>query len=62
MVAMHPGRTYQKMRRLPPEIIDVLPIVDKELPGNIGLPGRGPQVDGTEVKVLKVPEGALLEF
>lgn len=61
LACMHPGRTYRKMLRIAPEIIDVLPIIDKELPGNLGLPGRGPQVEGTQGGRLREGEGLVVD-
>ena len=52
---MVPGRSYRKMLRLAPEIIDVTAIVTGELPGNLGLPGRGAPLGGGAEGVF--PEG-----
>ncbi len=57
LVAMVPGRAYRMMRRLPPEIIDVFAIVDGELPGNLGLPGRGAPLEGAEKELITPGEG-----
>jgi hypothetical protein len=45
------------MRRLPPEIIDVFAIVDGELPGNLGLPGRGAPLEGAGSELITPGEG-----
>ena len=55
LVGMVPGRSYRKMLRIAPEIIDVCAIIDKELPGNLGLPGRGMPIEGGAEGML--PEG-----
>ena len=52
---MVPGRSYRKMLRLAPEIIDVTAIVTGELPGNLGLPGRGVPIEGDTQE--RLPEG-----
>ena len=43
------------MLRIAPEIIDITAIVTGELPGNLGLPGRGAPLEGGTEGVL--PEG-----
>jgi len=55
LAEMVPGRSYRKMLRLAPEIIDVTAIMTGELPGNLGLPGRGVPLGGGAEGVL--PEG-----
>lgn len=55
LVGMVPGRSYRKMLRMAPEIIDVCAIIDKELVGNLGLPGRGALLGGGAEGML--PEG-----
>jgi hypothetical protein len=55
------GRTYRRLLRIAPEIIDVELIKVGELPGNLGLPGRGPQVEGGELKSIAEGEGAPLQ-
>ncbi len=57
LAEMVPGRGYRMVRFLPEYIIDVLPIVDKELPGQIGLPGRGTPLEGVAVRGLGGGEG-----
>lgn len=54
LAEMVPGRSYRMRRVLPEFIIDVVPIVDGELPGQIGLPGKG-------VPLQWVAEGVLAE-
>ena len=54
---MHPGRGYRMLRRLADQVIDVLPIVNKKLPGQMGLPEGRDLLEGGEAKVLGVPEG-----
>lgn len=61
LACMHPGRTYRKMLRIAPEIIDVCAIVEGGLPGNLGLPGRGPQVEGTPDNRLREGEGLVVD-
>jgi len=55
LAGMVPGRSYRKMLRLAPEIIDVTAIVTGELPGNLGLPGRGVPIEGDTQE--RLPEG-----
>ncbi len=57
LAAMVPGRTYRKMLRIAPEIIDVFAIVDGELPGNLGLPGRGAPLEGVGSELITPGEG-----
>jgi hypothetical protein len=62
LAAMVPGRAYRMMRRLPPEIIDVFAIVDGELPGNLGLPGRGAQLEEGPAILLTQGEGVPMDL
>ena len=57
LAGLAPGRSYRMMRRLPEYIIDVLPIVEGELPGQQGLPGRGVPLEGVDVRGLGAAEG-----
>ena len=60
LAGMVPGRSYRKMLRILPEIIDITAIVTGELPGNLGLPGRGvPLEGGTEGGLPEGVGGAL---
>jgi hypothetical protein len=52
LAGMVPGRTYRRMQRLAPEIIDVLPIEFGSLPGQIGLPSKGDPIEGGGEKVI----------
>jgi hypothetical protein len=61
LACMYPGRTYRRMLRIAPEIIDVCAIVEGGLPGNLGLPGRGPQVEGTQDNRLRGGEGLVVD-
>jgi hypothetical protein len=61
VAAIAPGRTYRRMLRIAPEIIDVCAIVEGGLPGNLGLPGRGPQVEGTQDNRLREGEGLVVD-
>ncbi len=60
LVGIVPGRTYRKMRRLAPEIIDVEVIKAGELPGNLGLPQGDPFLEGVPLTFLPQGEGAPL--
>ncbi len=58
LAGLAPGRSYRMMRVLPEYIIDVLPIVDGELPGNLGLPAGRDPLPGGAAKELGAAEGA----
>ncbi len=57
LAGLAPGRSHRMMRLLPEYIIDVSPIVDGELPGQQGLPGRGAPLGGVDVMGLGAAEG-----
>jgi hypothetical protein len=58
---MHPGRTYRRMLRIAPEIIDVCAIVEGGLPGNLGLPPEGTHLGGTQDNRLREGEGLVVD-
>ena len=62
LACMHPGRTYRKMLRIAPEIIDVCAIVEGGLPGNLGLPPEGTHLEGLSTILLAQGEGTPLDF
>jgi hypothetical protein len=49
------------MLRLAPEIIDVVAIVDGQLPGNLGLPQGGTHLEGVPLILLTQGKGAPLQ-
>jgi hypothetical protein len=55
------GRTYRRLLRLAPEIIDVVAIVDGQLPGNLGLPQGGTHLEGVPLILLTQGKGAPLQ-
>ena len=57
LAEMHPGREYRMMRRLADQIIDVAPIIDKELPGQMGLPRGVDALEGVGALELGEAEG-----
>ena len=61
LACMHPGRTYRRMLRIAPEIIDVCAIVEGGLPGNLGLPPEGTHLEGTQDNRLREGEGLVVD-
>ena len=61
LVGIVPGRTYRRMLRLAPEIIDVVAIVDGQLPGNLGVPQGGTHLEGVPLILLTQGKGAPLQ-
>jgi hypothetical protein len=61
LACMHPGRTYRRMLRIAPEIIDVCAIVEGGLPGNLGLPPEGTHLEGTLDNGLREGEGLVVD-
>ena len=61
LACMYPGRTYRRMLRIAPEIIDVCAIVEGGLPGNLGLPPEGTHLEGTRNNRLREGEGLVVD-
>jgi hypothetical protein len=57
LCSMRPNRTYRKNKYLQDQVIDVTATVDKQLPGQQGLPPAKIRVNGQELDAQqKLPE------
>jgi hypothetical protein len=60
---MRPNRTYRKNKYLLDQVIDVTATVDKQLPGQQGLPAGKIRVGGQELDIQQsLPESELIHF
>ena len=63
LCSMRPNRTYRKNKYLQDQVIDVTATVDKQLPGQQGLPAGKIRVEGQELDIQQsLPESELIHF
>jgi|DEB0MinimDraft_6_1074348.scaffolds.fasta_scaffold327801_2 hypothetical protein len=63
LCSMHTNRTYRKNKYLQDQVIDITATVDKQLPGQQGLPAGKIRVNGQELDTQQsLPESELIHF